>query len=480
MPPIERAPRDQRLPLSFAQRRLWVLDQIEPDNPLYNIPRPFRLTGTLNVNAFETALNGIVARHEILRTNYGSEKGEPFQVIAGERSQTLKVVDFTSVPVGEREREARRLVENDAATPFDLAKDPIIRYVLMKLAADDHILLVTTHHIADDGWSTGILLRELAELYEAALEGRPSQLSPLDIQYADYAVWQHNWFQGEVLERQVAYWREKLQGAPPVLQLPTDRPRPEKPTFRGATHRFLLPASLLEAVRVLSRQQGSTAFMTMLAGFQILILHHSRHTDIVLGTDLANRGTVETEALIGFFVNLLALRTDLSGDPAFTELLARVRETALGAYAHQDIPFDKLVEELQPERSLSHNPIVQVLFVQQNTPRSAKSMPGLAVSWFPMDVPSKFDMAIFVSETDNGVAGNWVYSADLFDSSTIVRMAGLYQLILEKVTANPLIRLSELLAVLSEEDLKHRATQHAEFQQAGSQRLKTAKRKSLT
>ncbi len=480
VPPIERTPRDRRLPLSFAQRRLWVLDQIGPDNALYNIPRPLRLTGSLNVDALQTALNGIVARHEILRTNYDSEKGEPFQMIASDLKQPLKVVDFTSVPPSEREREARRLVESEAATPFDLAKNPIIRYILTKLGEDDHILLVTTHHIADDGWSTGILLREIAELYEAALEDRPSQLPPLNIQYVDYAVWQRNWLQGEVLERQVAYWREKLRGAPAVLQLPIDRPRPEKPSFRGAMHRFLLPASLLESVRMLSRQLGSTTFMTLLAGFQALILHYARQTDIVLGTDLANRGTVETEALIGFFVNLLALRTDLSGDPGFTDLLARVRETALGAYAHQDVPFDKLVEELQPERSLSHNPIVQVLFVQQNTPRSAKPMPGLTVNWFPMDVPSKFDMALFVAETDSGLAGNWVYSADLFDSPTIVRMAGQYQLVLEKVTANPLMRLSELLAVLAEEDQKHRATQHTEFRQAGGQRLKTAKRKSLT
>jgi amino acid adenylation domain-containing protein len=480
VPPIERTPRDRRLPLSFAQRRLWVLDQIDPDNPLYNIPRPLRLKGALNIDALETALNAIVARHEVLRTNYGSEKGEPFQMIAGELKQPLKVVDFTSVPASEREREARRLAESEAAIPFDLANDPVIRYLLIRLGDDDHILLVTTHHVADDGWSTGILLREIAALYEAALDGAPSQLPPLAIQYADYAVWQRNWLRGEVLQRQVAYWRERLQGAPSVLQLPTDHPRPEKPSFRGATHRFLLPASLLESVRVLSRQQGGTAFMTLLAGFQALILHYARQTDIVLGTDLANRGTVETEALIGFFVNLLALRTDMSGDPGFTDLLARVRETALGAYAHQDVPFDKLVEELQPERSLSHNPIVQVLFVQQNTPRSAKPMPGLTVNWFPMDVPSKFDMAVFVAETDSGLAGNWVYSADLFDSPTIVRMAGQYQLALEKVTANPLMRLSELLAVLAEEDQKHRATQQTEFQQAGGQRLKTAKRKSLT
>jgi amino acid adenylation domain-containing protein len=478
--PIERASRSQSLPLSFAQQRLWVLDQIEPNNPLYNIPRALRLSGELNVEALESALNGIVARHEVLRTNYGAEKGKPFQVIAEPSYRPLEVVDLSVLPAADREKAAHQLVEEEGATPFDLTNDRIIRYKLFRLAGDDHILMVTTHHIADDGWSTGILLRELTELYEAALSGQPSPLLPLEVQYSDYAVWQRKWLQGEVLERQVAYWRERLQGAPSVLQLPTDRPRLEKPTFRGAIHRSLFPVSLLESVRALSRQQGGTAFMTLLAGFQTLVMHYTRQSDIVLGTDLANRTTVQTEALIGFFVNLLALRTDLSGDPTFSELLARVRETALGAYAHQDVPFDKLVEELQPERSLSHNPIVQVLFVQQNTPRSAKPMPGLSVSWFPMDVPSKFDMAVFVSETDKGLAGNWVYSADLFDAATIARMAGMYQRVLEKVTVNPVMRLSELLAVMAEEDQKHRATQQKEFQQAGSQRLKTAKRKSLT
>ncbi len=479
-PPIERVSRDQRLPLSFAQQRLWVLDQIEPNNSLYNMPRALRLTGVLNVAALEKALNDIVARHEVLRTIFASEKGEPYQVVVGELLQRLKVVDLSTLPAVRREAEARGLVQDEVANPFDLSKGPIIRYVLLKLGDEDHILVVSTHHIADDGWSTGVLLRELTELYGAALLGKPSELQDLSIQYADYAVWQRNWLQGDVLEHQLDYWRKQLEGAPPVLMIPPDRPRPETPTFRGAIHRFLLPASLLESVRALSRQQGITAFMTMLAGFQTLILHYTKQPDIVLGTDLANRTTVQTEALIGFFVNLLALRTDLSGDPTFAELLGRVREVALGAYAHQDVPFDKLVEELQPERSLSHNPLVQVLFVQQNTPRSAAPMPGLTMNWFPMELPSKFDMAAFVAETDEGVTGIWAYSTDLFDGSTIARMADMFQLVLEKATVNPSLRLSELTAILAEEELQHRATQHKEFQHLSVQRLKTAKRKTLT
>jgi hypothetical protein len=405
VPPIVPAPRHQRLPLSFAQQRLWVLDQIEPNNPLYNIPRAIRLTGVLNVEALETALNGIVERHEILRTTYGSEKGQPFQVIAAEFRLPLPVIDLRNCPAAERETEARRLVQEQVTTPFDLAHDPMTRNLLLKMGDEDHVLVLVTHHIASDGWSTGILLGELADLYQAALLGKPCDLPQPPVQYADYAVWQRNWLQGEVLEKQLAYWKVQLEGAPPVLLLPTDRPRPPKPTFRGAIHRFHLPSSLAETIRALSRQQGGTVFMTMLAAFQALILHYTKQPDIVLGTDLANRTTVQTEALIGFFVNLLALRTDLSGDPTFEELLGRVREVALGAYAHQDVPFDKLVEELQPERSLSHNPLVQVLFVMQNTPRAASTMPELEMGPFPLEVPSKFDMAVFVSETEKGLLG---------------------------------------------------------------------------
>jgi amino acid adenylation domain-containing protein len=479
-PPIVPVPRNQRLPLSFAQQRLWVLDQIEPNNSHYNIPRAIRLSGPLDVTALATALNGIVERHEVLRTNYEAEKGTPFQVITAQRKLPLPVIDLSDVPAPEREREAHRLVQQQASTPFDLARDPMMRNALLKLDDEDHILVMVTHHIADDGWSSGILLRELTALYEAAVLGKPSPLQELPIQYADYAVWQRNWLQGEVLEQQLAYWKHQLDGAPPVLLLPTDRPRPEKPTFRGAIHRFLLPASLAEAIRTLSRQQGGTAFMTMLAAFQTLILHYTKQPDIVLGTDLANRTTVQTEALIGFFVNLLAIRTDLSGDPTFAELLGRVREVALGAYAHQDVPFDKLVEELQPERSLSHNPLVQALFVAQNTPRGATRMQGLEIHPYPLEVPSKFDMAVFVIETDKGVSGIWLYNPDLFDATTIVRMAGLYQAVLEKVTANPAMRLSELLASLAEEGQQHRASQHKEFQEAGLQKLKSIKRKTVT
>ena len=478
-PSLLRVPRNQRLPLSFAQQRLWVLDQLEPNSSLYNMPRALRLTGSLSVEALDCALNGIIARHEILRTTYAADKGEPYQIIAPELKQKLPLIDLSGLLPAQRESEARRIVQEQSSLPFDLANDPISRHMLLKLADDEYILIMATHHIASDGWSTGVLVRELTALYESALSGKAADLPELEVQYADYAVWQRNWLKNDVLEQQVAYWRARLAGAPPVLQLPADRPRPEKPTFRGTIYRSLLPPSLAESVRVLSRQQGCTTFMTMLAGFQTVVAHCTGSRDIVLGTDLANRSSVQTEALIGFFVNLLALRADLSGDPTFAELMARDREVALGAYAHQDVPFDKLVEQLQPERSLSHNPLVQVLFVQQNTPRSTMAMGGLKMKWEQMEVLSKFDLAVFVAETNEGTVNQWAYSAELFDPPTIARMAGLYQLVLEKATANPALRLSEIHAVLAEEDKQHRSSLHKEFQQSSAQKLKTARRKTL-
>jgi amino acid adenylation domain-containing protein/FkbH-like protein len=478
-PPLVPVPRNQRLPLSFAQQRLWVLDQIEPNNPLYNVPTAIRLSGQLHVKALETALNGIVARHEVMRTTYQAEKGEPFQVIAAEQKLPLPVIDLSGLLEAEREKEARRIVQEQCSTPFDLARGPMTRNLLLNLDVEEHVLVMLTHHIASDGWSNDILLRELTALYEAALLGKPAELPELSIQYADYAVWQRNWLRGEVLEQQLAYWRKQLEGAPPVLLLPTDRPRPAKPRLHGVIHRFLLPTSVADAIRTLSRQQGTTAFMTMLAAFQTLILRYTQRPDIVLGTDLANRTAFETEELIGFFVNLLALRTDLSGDPTFAELLGRVREVTLGAYAHQDVPFDKLVEDLQPERSLSHNPIVQVLFVAQNTPGSATQLPGLEISQFPLEVPSKFDMVVFVSETDKGVSGIWLYNPDLFDLSTISRMAALYQSVLEKATASPGMRLSELLDLLADEEQQYHASQHKQVQELSLQKLKSVKRKTI-
>jgi non-ribosomal peptide synthetase component F len=475
-PPIVRISRDQAVPLSFAQQRLWVLDQLEPGNALYNVPLTVRMTGSLNISALEEALNGIVRRHEILRTTYSGEGQQPVQVIAPELRIPLQVQDAAGGTSKEREQDARRLLMEAAGMPFDLGQGPVIRTLLVRVDEEDHVLLVNIHHIATDGWSISILTRELAVLYSSALEGQGSPLPSLPIQYSDYAVWQRSWLQGEQLARQVDYWKSRLAGAPPQLMLPTDRQRPAVQTFRGASHNFLLPNTLAERIRSLTRRQGATMFMTMLSGFQILLRYWTRQTDIVLGTDLANRTNLQTESLIGFFVNLLATRADLSGDPSFEELLAGIREHSLEDFAHQDLPFDKLVEELQPERNPAFNPLVQALFVQQNTPRNTAKMPGIELSGFKLNLSSKFDCALFVAENTEGISGNWVYNPDLFDESTISRMASLYGVVLDRIAEDPSIKLSALMATLAESEHQLRAAGHDVFEQASSQKLRAAKR----
>jgi non-ribosomal peptide synthetase component F/2-polyprenyl-3-methyl-5-hydroxy-6-metoxy-1,4-benzoquinol methylase/acyl carrier protein len=477
-PPIAPAPRGQPPPLSIAQQRLWILDQLEPHNPLYNVPWAIRMVGNLVTEALGMALNSIVRRHEVLRTTYRVEGDEPIQVIAPELRVALPLVDLCSLAPADRENEARRIIQEECSKPFDLAKDHILRCLLLKLSAQEHILFLNLHHIATDGWSNGVLLRDLAAFYGAALEGKPLSVPELTIQYADYAVWQRNWLHGAVLEKQLEYWKGRLNGAPPILEIPTDRPRPVVQTFRGASYVASLPSSLMDGVRILSRQHEATVFMTLLAAFQCLILHYSKQPDIVLGTDVAGRNDVRTEALIGFFVNLLVLRTDLSGNPSVAELLGRVRQTALGAYAHQDTPFDKVVEELGPERSLCYNPLVQILFIQMTRMHTQVQMPGLQISYLPLDLPSKFDLVVLVAESTPHASVKWVYSRDLFDAATIERMAFLYQIAIEKITADSDMRLSEIMRSLAEADQRHRATENRQFQEMSLQRLKQIKQRA--
>jgi len=340
--------------------------------------------------------------------------------------------------------------------------------------------MLNLHHIVSDGWSTEILTQDLATLYAAFANGKSSPLAELPIQYADYAVWQRKWLQGEVLEKQLAYWRSQLSGAPPVLELPSDRPRPAKRTHRGVIEPLSLPRDLMDALKAVSRAEGVTLFMTLLAGFQILLGRHAKQKDVVVGTDMANRTRVETEALIGFFINLLPMRASLSGDLPFRQFLGQVRETALGAYAHQDMPFDKLVEELQPERNASHNPLVQVLFVMQNLRRHSLQLPGLEVGPFRVEVPSKFDMAVFVEEAGKELNLNWLYDPDLFDAATIRRMFRQYAVLLESVAAQPDAKHSVLMQKLDEIEQQDRAAHEKEFQEVSLRRLKRVKRKSLS
>ncbi len=470
-PALEPVVRDRGLPLSFAQQRLWFIDQLDPLSPLYNVAIAMRLTGELNSQALGSALHALVERHEILRTVYRLENDRAAQFVLQDWSVPLTVRGL------EDGEEAGSLLQAESERPFRLDQDLLLRAFLLQIKPDEHVLLLTTHHIATDGWSNGILKNDLMTFYNAAVQGEPASLSDLRVQYADYAVWQRNWLQGEVLRNQLDYWRKQLTGAPPVLTLPSDRPRAAVPSYRGGIENIILSAELMQAARGVGRSAGATSFMTMLAAFQILMAHYSRQTDIVLGTDLANRNDVCLENIVGFFVNLLVLRADLSGNPTFTELLQRVRDVTLGAYSHQDVPFEKLVEELQPERSLSSNLLVQVLFVQQNVPRATGGMHGLEVSGFPLPVGSKFDMAVFVTEREEGAVCNWVYSSDLFDPATIVKMGDLYSAILGEVSANPEYRINDLLEWLAERERASRASENREFREVSAQKLKKLRRR---
>jgi amino acid adenylation domain-containing protein len=435
----------ERPPLSFAQQRLWFLNRLESGSSAYNVPTAICLTGLLNVAALEQSLNEIVHRHEALRTTFVMVDGQPAQVIAPVLRITLPVVDLQHVPETEREAEVQQLATKEARRPFDLAQGPLLRAILLRLTETEHVFLLTMHHIVTDGWSMGVFFRELAVLYEAFAAGRPSPLSRLLVQYADFAVWQRQWLQGEVLETQLAYWQQQLACAPPVLELPTDHPRSPIQTFRGASQSFILSATLTEALKALSQRNGVTLFMTLLAAFKVLLYRYTGQTDILVGTPVANRNRSEIEGLMGFFVNTLVLRTDLSGNPTFQELLQRVSETALGAYAHQDIPFERLVEALRPERNLSRQPLFQVMFILQNAPMEPLELPGLNSSLLEVDTgTARFDLTLSMGENEQGLIGSLVYNTDLFDVATISRMAGHFQTLLAGIVTNLQQRLSEL------------------------------------
>jgi amino acid adenylation domain-containing protein len=443
-PPLVPIRRDRELPLSFAQQRLWFLDQLVPGNPFYNVDTTTRLNLPLDVAALEQSLNEIVRRHEALRTTFQMVDGQPAQVVGLALHVSLPVVDLAHLPLEEREREAARLAQREAQLPFNLAAGPLLRASLLRLAPDEHLLLLTLHHIVTDGWSMGLLFEELWTLYDAYSTGRESELVELPLQYADFAVWQREWLQGEVLERQLSYWKRQLADIP-ALQLPTDHVRPAVSTYRGARMPLRFPAELTAQLKKLSRREGATLYMTLLAAFKALLCRYSGQTDIVVGTPVAGRDRIELERLIGFFVNTLALRTDVSGDPEFKLLLERVREVCLAAYAHQEAPFERLVEELQPERDLSRNPLFQVTFqlfsaldlseqAAETTEQTLQVERGTAI----------FDLAFTLWESPDGLGGQVEYSTELFDAATIERMIERYERLLEGVVSDPSLRLSEL------------------------------------
>ena len=443
-------PRDGQLPLSFAQARLWFLYQLEGATGTYNMTGALSLSGSLQVEALKQALGAIIQRHESLRTSFQTVDGVPVQVIDANPIWELLIVNLA----GKEAEAAEKLAQAEAQTPFDLTKSPLLRVTLLKLQPEKHILLINMHHIISDGWSIGVFIRELSHLYGAFVVGEEPTLPTLPIQYADFAVWQRQWLQGKVLAAQLAYWKRQLAAAPPLLELPTDRPRPAIQTFQGKIERFQLDSKLTQELKALSQQSGCTLFMTLLAAFGVVLSRYSGQTDIVIGSAIANRNRREIEGLIGFFVNTLALRLDLSEKPSFAAFLKQVQAVTQDAYEHQDLPFEMLVEELQLERRLDRNPLVQVGFVLQNAANEAWNLPGLTVEEMSWELDSvRFDLEVHLSEVNDGIAGLCCYNIDLFDSPMIARLLQHFQNILRAIIANPQQSVS-LLPLLSEQEQK--------------------------
>jgi amino acid adenylation domain-containing protein len=452
-PAIPRRAARARVPLTFAQQRLWFLDQVVPASAAYTIAEALRLNGALQVPLLEQSLSHLVHRHEALRTSFSASDGQPIQVCAPPRPVPLPLLDLAALDEGARSRAIEHLVAREAGRPFDLARGPLLRVTLLRLGAQEHLLLLSLHHIICDGWSMGILLRELSVLYAAGLSGQPASLPALPIQYADFACWQRQ--QGLELDGQLTYWRQRLAQAPAQLDLPTDRLRPAVQSFRGARQTFTLPAALAEALQELCRREGVTLFMLLLTAFQVLLFRLSGQKDLVIGTPIANRTRAEVEGLIGLFANTLALRCDLAGDPQVRELLQRTRANALAAYEHQDLPFEQLVEALSPARDLSRNPLFQVMFVLQNAPLQAPRLPGLTFEPLPVDNhTTKFDLWLSLTEGPRSLGGSIEYSSDLFEAATIARLLEHFQVLLSAMVASLQQRISQLpLLSAAEEDL---------------------------
>ncbi len=444
-PPVRRASRHTDLPLSFAQQRLWFLDQLNPNNPVYNLPQPIRLTGTLDFGALERALNEIVQRHESLRTNFLSVMGTPVQKIAPSAHLRLAVIDLTALDPAVQRTQLRSVLQSEAQKPFDLQRDLMLRASLVKVGADEAVLLLNMHHIASDGWSVGQLLDELAQVYNAFARNEASPLPELPIQYADFALWQRDWLQQGTLDEQLGYWKRQLAGVPSLFEWPADHSRPAVASHRGDNYRFVLGKELTIRLEQVAEMEGCTLFMTLLAGFQTLAHRYTGREDIVTGSVIANRNLPEIEPLIGFFVNTLALRTKVEPRLSFRELLRRVRETTLEAYSNQDVPFEKLVEELEPERDSSFQPLVQTMLILQNVPMP--EIPGSNLTWEPFELDvgySRFDLTVEFNQTAEGLTARIEYARDLFEVATIERMAAHLQALLAAIVEAPDLPIAEL------------------------------------
>ncbi|CAG1004937.1 partial nonribosomal peptide synthetase DhbF, partial [Anaerolineales bacterium] len=430
---------ETELPLSFAQERLWFLSQLAPNSSDYNIPEAIQLTGPLNVAALEQAFNEIVRRHESLRTTFATVSGHPRQVIAPALTISLPVIDLHALPDTVRKAELHRVSTAEAQRSFDLTHGPLLRIALLRLNEEEHILLLTVHHIIFDGWSMGIFNQEMTILYQAFMVGQRSPLPKLPIQYTDFAAWQREWLQKEERQELLSYWKQQLLNAPAMLRLPTDRPRPPIQNLAGASQPLSLSQELTARLEKLSQQEGTTLFMTLLAAFAVILYRHTGQEDIVVGSPIANRNSSEIEGLIGFFVNMLALRVNLSGNPIFRMLLQRTRKMILEAYAYQDLPFEVLVQHLQPERDLSYMPLVQVVFALHNVPlKDVPEMAGLNVKSLEVDTwTARFDLSVALVKTEQGLVGTLEYSTDLFEPATIARLAEHFQTLLAGIVADP-------------------------------------------
>ncbi|MBD2567364.1 non-ribosomal peptide synthetase [Anabaena lutea] len=478
-PPILPVSRENHLPLSFAQQRLWFIEQLQPNNAAYNITSAVRVLGNLNITALESCLNEIIKRHESLRTTFIAVEGLPIQVITENLQLSLPVIDLQTLSKSEQETQIQQFINQETQQPFDLSQLPLLRVILLKLSSTEYVVIFTMHHIISDAWSTAVMIREILALYPAFAEGKSFALPELPIQYADFAVWQRQWLQGQVLENHLAYWKQKLGAALPVLKLPYNQNQTVTPSNKAGIQTFSLSPELSQALNALSRQENVTLFMTMVAALKTLLYRYTGQDDIVIGTDVANRNRGETEGLIGFFVNLLVLRTDISGYPTFRELLQRVRKVTLEAYNHQDLPFDKLVEELRPERHLSNTPLFQVLFVMDNVPTQNLQLPGLRLP--PIEVETKtakFDITLFMSETEAGITGNWLYKTDLFEKEKIASLFENFQALLASITTQPDARINTL-DLLTETQKQEQLITEAKHEQGKLKKLMKVKPKAM-
>uniref|UniRef100_UPI00286B303F condensation domain-containing protein n=1 Tax=Chamaesiphon sp. OTE_75_metabat_556 TaxID=2964692 RepID=UPI00286B303F len=431
-PPLIPVSREQTLSLSFAQQRMWFLDRLEGESSTYNVPFFWQISGFLNIAALEQAIGKIVRRHEVLRTSFAVVDGSPIQVIHADLKLKLEVLDWRQFTEADQLDRSRQLAKDELQQPFDLENGSLLRVKLLQFSDRSHLLLLTIHHIACDGWSMDIFRRELFALYSAFCAQLPSPLPELSLQYADFAHWQRQWLQGDVLQAQLNYWQQQLAAAPPLLELPTDRSRPSTQTYQGGSEFLQLDQDLTQKLKRLSQESGTTLFMTLLTAFKLLLSRYSGKEDIVVGSAIANRNRREIEPLIGFFVNTIALRTNLQGNPTFLELLERVKQVTLDAYDRQDLPFEKLVDELGLERSLSHHPLFQVVFSLQNETPEILAPNGLTLTPFKWEnTTTLFDLSLIFRETPQGLIGEWEYASDLFAATTIQRMAGHFVVLIQ-------------------------------------------------